>query len=72
MAQTELLLTIQSLPAEEQYKLASTVLEGLGRSGRLPLSEEARRLLDQRLDAADRFPEQLIAADKVFDELTDH
>ena len=69
MTHSELLNSLQSLPAEEQFAIATQVLDGLQRDGRLPLSDEVKRLLDERLQEADEHPERLIPAEQVFDEL---
>ncbi len=69
MTNQELLVTIQSLPPSQQLELANTILDRLAESGSWPISDEMKRLLDQRTEKADDAPDRLRPAEKVFADL---
>jgi putative addiction module component (TIGR02574 family) len=57
MTNQELLSTIQTLPAAEQYDLAQSILEKLTSTGELPISEATRSELQRRADALEADPD---------------
>lgn len=66
MTESQLLLTIRSLPPSQQFELANRILDELAESGTWPLSDETKRILDRRADNADANPESRIPAETVF------
>jgi putative addiction module component (TIGR02574 family) len=69
MTNQELLSTIRSLPPSQQFELANSILDELAESGTWPISDEMKRILDQRAKNAAENPESLIPAEKVFADL---
>ena len=69
MTNQELLSTIQTLPPTQQLELANTILDRLAESGTWPISDDMKRILDQRAEHADNSPESLRPAAKVFADL---
>jgi putative addiction module component (TIGR02574 family) len=69
MTNQELLVNIQSLPPSQQLELANTILDRLAESGSWPISDEMKRLLDQRAEKADDAPDRLRPAERVFADL---
>jgi hypothetical protein len=71
MTKQEILANIKALPVNEQFELATNVLEELALSGEIPVSETTKRVLDNRIKEADKNPESLIPSHKLFDDLAD-
>lgn len=69
MTNEELLAAIQKLDPEDQVQIASTVLDELAFSGRLPMSDSVKAELDRRLKDADENPDKLKSWDEVEAEL---
>ncbi len=66
MTNQELLLTIQTLPPNQQLELANSILDRLAESGSWPVSDKMKRILDRRANHVDENPESLIPAEMVF------
>lgn len=58
MTYNEILSSIKLLPAEKQYALVTTILEGLNESGELPLSEAMRAEIRRRDIEFERSPNE--------------
>jgi hypothetical protein len=71
MTNQEILANIKALPVNEQFELATNVLEELALSGEIPVSETTKRVLDDRIKEADKNPESLIPSHDLFDDLAD-
>ncbi len=69
MTNQELLSAIQMLAPSQQLELANTILDRLAESGSWPLSDEMKHILDQRVKNAEKYPESLVPAEKVFADL---
>ncbi|MCY2973967.1 MAG: addiction module protein [Planctomycetota bacterium] len=67
MTQKEKLVsTFRDLPENEQLDVTMAFLKELAKS-KIPLLDESERaFLDERIQAADKYPEQLIPAEEVF------
>jgi len=69
--QEQLISTFRNLSANEQVDVTMAFLQELAKSN-VPSMDEAQRIfLDQRIQAADEYPEQLIPADEIFRELSE-
>ncbi len=69
--QEKLISTFRDLPANEQLDVTMAFLKELAKS-KIPLLDESERaFLDERIQAADKYPEQLIPAEDVFHELSE-
>ena len=69
MTNQEILANIKALPLNEQFELATNVLDELALSGGIPVSERTKRVLDDRIKEADENPEALIPSQEFFDDL---
>ena len=69
MTNQELLSAIETLPPTQQLELANTIFDQLAESGTWPISDEMKRILDQRAEHADHSPDSLRPAEKVFADL---
>lgn len=62
----EILNSVKSLPANEQFFLASSIFDELAQHSEVALSDAMKQLLDERAKEADEHPECLIPAAQVF------
>jgi putative addiction module component (TIGR02574 family) len=71
MTQTDILQTIQSLPKEQQFALATSILDRLASEGALPVSDDLKAEFQRREEIFDEDQSQGEPWDQVKSELFD-
>jgi putative addiction module component (TIGR02574 family) len=69
MNQTEIAREAISLPLAERLEVAGKIWDSVVDEGLPSLSEDQRSLIDERIEMADRNPDQRTPASDVFNEL---
>lgn len=69
--QEQLISTFLNLPANEQVDVTLAFLQELAKAKIPPIEEAEQIFLDNRIQVADEYPEQLIPSEDVFRELSE-
>jgi putative addiction module component (TIGR02574 family) len=60
---------ILSMPVDDRLLLVGKIWDSISKDGLPPISAATKRLIDERIDAANSAPEAMIPARVVFEEL---